>query len=47
MIVKAGGEILLLDYDIEAEKVMQSIDGWLLPGGLDINPQHYNELPSK
>lgn len=40
---KAGAEVLVLKgYDHNHEELLRNIDGWLIPGGLDIDPHHYN-----
>lgn len=40
---KAGAEVLVLKgYDHNHEELLRIIDGWLIPGGLDIDPHHYN-----
>lgn len=40
---KAGAQVLVLKgYDHGAEALISLMDGWLIPGGMDIDPKKYN-----
>lgn len=38
-----GGVILDCDYNTMVDDILTQIDGWLIPGGADIDPQAYGE----
>ena len=40
---KNGGIPLLIPQDVELQEVVKNIDGYLLPGGSDINPKFYGK----
>jgi putative glutamine amidotransferase len=42
---RAGGEPLVLSNDADPSAVLDSVDGVLLTGGLDVDPALYNEPP--
>jgi len=47
-IMAAGGVPLLIPHVEDSEslrEIYEMLDGLLLPGGVDIDPQHYNEAP--
>lgn len=41
-ISKEGGSILNLDFQSDLDSI-KDVDGWLIPGGADIDPSLYNE----
>ena len=42
---RAGARLMELNYHDRAEEVLPHLDGWLLPGGSDLNPAFYGEKP--
>ena len=42
-VIEAGGTPILLPPGTSAEQVIDILDGWLIPGGDDIDPAHYGE----
>jgi putative glutamine amidotransferase len=47
-VVEAGGKPLLIPImpDDMAEELLSVVDGMLFPGGVDLDPRHYNERPN-
>lgn len=47
-VVEAGGKPLLIPVmpDGVAEECLSVVDGLLIPGGVDVDPRHFNERPS-
>ena len=40
---KAGADVMVLKgYEQNMEKMLPLMDGWLIPGGMDIDPRKYN-----
>ena len=35
--------IFLMDYNSNINEMIEKMDGWLIPGGPDINPKYYNQ----
>jgi len=48
-VLAAGGKPVLIPVmpDEAAEEMLSVVDGLLFPGGVDIDPRHYNERPSQ
>merc|ERR1711976_1113207 len=46
IIIKCGGKPYLMDYDDynSLEEIVKKLDGVLISGGRDMNPQFYNEI---
>jgi len=42
-LIKEGANVIVLQgYDQNYDNLLSLVDGWLIPGGLDIDPKKYN-----
>ena len=38
-----GGKLIVLSFDCQVEDYKDSIDGWIIPGGRDVDPKNYGQ----
>jgi putative glutamine amidotransferase len=45
-VLHVGGDVHILEPSMTVDEALESIDGLMLTGGGDLEPQHYGEVPS-